>query len=499
MDEVISSPERPSVKVTYLDRQKRKRTITETTDDSSYSNPATTENIVEDPPNTPGKARSMMKVSSMKAPESRGPKKVDVHLPGPVPKRARRDSDESAKSTVSAKAKKSLHARSASSISLSRTVQQVVATTPAPISSKKLASVASDKPSSSRRPASPDTEMDDGVSVADSVMSTNRIRRSEAERVEYFKNEPECGMLEEHRAECTRCGKFVALGRKQKYTVRPWEIHRLKCDQKGRKSSSGLDTNADAEDEQAGEAEKSKPRAPARTAEQRKAALETDPFISVVKPDEVLCRNCGQWIRLSSTHAYRDYNWKSHSQTCNVAVPSKRVATATRKLQLVNDSQVKSFTPREVVCSFCDTTITSNGDGDYNIINWDNHKTTCTWPVSGTQTKSRRTSADPPSASGVSTTPFPDRPPPSSASTSTEGTLIVSDLKHPSQIQGTKRLREDDEGLDIPPDNSDTRPSNRPRTETYEVPAKEAPGPAGWLMLPFKAFVRGFKESLKRT
>lgn len=60
--------------------------------------------------------------------------------------------------------------------------------------------------------------------------------------------------------------------------------------------------------------------------------------------------------------------------------------------------------------------------------------------------------------------------------------------------RGVKRpLSEHELALDDP----DTRPQNRPRSETYEAPQKEAPGPFGWFLMPFKAFVRGFKESLQ--
>lgn len=72
---------------------------------------------------------------------------------------------------------------------------------------------------------------DDNVSVADSSTSV-KFRRNEAERVEYFQNQPECGKMEPHHVQCLRCGKSVNLGRKQTYTVRPWEIHRARCDQK---------------------------------------------------------------------------------------------------------------------------------------------------------------------------------------------------------------------------------------------------------------------------
>lgn len=71
---------------------------------------------------------------------------------------------------------------------------------------------------------------DDNESVADSI--STKFRRNEAERIEYFQNQPECGKMEPHHVQCLRCGKSVNLGRKQTYTVRPWEIHRARCDQK---------------------------------------------------------------------------------------------------------------------------------------------------------------------------------------------------------------------------------------------------------------------------
>lgn len=56
---------------------------------------------------------------------------------------------------------------------------------------------------------------------------------------------------------------------------------------------------------------------------------------------------------------------------------------------------------------------------------------------------------------------------------------------------GEKRPREDDEDEIL-----EDRRVNRPRTESYQVPEYEAPGPWGWFMQPLKAFVRGFREGL---
>lgn len=77
----------------------------------------------------------------------------------------------------------------------------------------------------------------DNTSAADSVADSNsisngRIKRTEAERKQYFENEPECSSIEAHCALCTRCKKWVRLSTRQTYSVRPWEMHRQRCDQK---------------------------------------------------------------------------------------------------------------------------------------------------------------------------------------------------------------------------------------------------------------------------
>lgn len=63
--------------------------------------------------------------------------------------------------------------------------------------------------------------------------------------------------------------------------------------------------------------------------------------------------------------------------------------------------------------------------------------------------------------------------------------------------KGVKRPLEDSE-IDLPLDDPDARPQNRPRTEAYVAPDKESPSFLGWFMMPFKSFVRGFTESMNR-
>ncbi|KAL1666679.1 hypothetical protein GGF50DRAFT_112953 [Schizophyllum commune] len=62
----------------------------------------------------------------------------------------------------------------------------------------------------SREEPEPETdETDDDASVAESFVSNIKIRRNEAERIDYFRNQPECGDIEPHCTFCTRCNKHV--------------------------------------------------------------------------------------------------------------------------------------------------------------------------------------------------------------------------------------------------------------------------------------------------
>lgn len=54
--------------------------------------------------------------------------------------------------------------------------------------------------------------------------------------------------------------------------------------------------------------------------------------------------------------------------------PSGRVAAAERKLRIVNDSQAKSFDPKNVECALCEVNVNLQGEGDYNLTSWEAHK-----------------------------------------------------------------------------------------------------------------------------
>ncbi|KAK7025207.1 hypothetical protein R3P38DRAFT_2953290 [Favolaschia claudopus] len=467
MSSESGSPERPLVKKTYLSRAKKNKKIT---NDTNYSPSSESEQDIEMPDaKSASKAKPSSKASPRKesapaAPASPGkvPKKVDVHLPGPSPRTAKSDAPSSTK-----KAKSISHNRSASSVS---SMKGIVDATDSPSTKKPLSTL-----SRKRFATPPGDDADDNASVAESSMSMNvgAIRRTEAERLEYFKNQPDCSNIEPHCVTCTRCGKVVQLGRKQTYTVKPWETHRKRCDQTIAASGSVIDDGASVRSEMRSEAG-----SVMRMNEgQRKALLEEDQRAETVQPDQVLCRKCHKWIRLSSRTNYSLGNWNAHQSKCADAVVSTRVAMAQRKIHLVNDPQAKSSGPRNVECRICGNNVALVGDTDYTLTSWEAHKQTCPPPSTSKKGKTK-------------TVPAPQ----SSVSTATDTTVAAGASEAgASSSRGTKRRLEDPE---LEPDDPDAREANRPRKEGYEPVQKDPPSLLGWFLMPFKAFIQGVKESI---
>ncbi|KAF9224029.1 hypothetical protein BS17DRAFT_780368 [Gyrodon lividus] len=443
-----------------------------------------------------------------------GPKVIDVHLPGPSPKRQRRDSEES--QAPSKPTGKSTHARGSPASSIKSNHAK-------PPSSARSSST---KLPSQRRPESPADDADETSSIAESSSGV-RVRRTEPERIQYLKDQPECGELEAHRAFCTRCESWVNLGKPRTYTVRRWEVHRLKCNQKPAAGTEDISPQAkEPQDRPTPDKEEPNPvqeeeplpspttsvavtgvnddaplptstRSIRRSEAEIIAFLQADSRAEEVKPHEVLCRSCQKWIKLSINAPYALTNWESHQQRCSGSTPSSRIATAERKITLLNDPQVKSCSPQSIHCGFCKSTVALEGAMDYDLTKWNEHKEKCVPMTSVPMTPQGSLSRisrvfPPPSSSSVNTqTPTSrlSRTPASLGKNSTEATAIADGPLHNI---GVKRSREEEAG-EVP---KDDRPTNRPRTEGYKPPEKEAPSPWGWFMQPLKAFVRGFREGL---
>ena len=147
-------------------------------------------------------------------------------------------------------------------------------------------------------------------------------------------------------------------------------------------------------------------------------------------------------------------------------------------MQLLNDPQVESPTPEAVVCKVCKLPVVLQGDGDYNLVKWHEHKANCVPPSLPPAPSS--------SASAIGGTP---KPPVSSADTET--TLVGTSLSPP---RGKKRQREDEEAAEDPAgataEGSDARPTAKRRTESYEPPKGFLPSLWRWAATEVKAFVK---------
>ncbi|KAG1860669.1 hypothetical protein DFJ58DRAFT_778444 [Suillus subalutaceus] len=485
-----SSPERRKVgssKIKYAGKAKKKRSVPNIAEDTSGEESETHQGIgTSDPQET-----------SLPGPKA-APKIVEVLLPGPSPSPSPRNSQESqvlsAKPVSKARGSRS---RTSSVVSLNRSIRHE---SPSVLSVRAKSLDKSSPASKVKCPDTPDDDADETSSIAESSAG-GRIRRSESERIQYFKDQSQCDDMEPHRVHCARCDKWINLGKRQTYAVRPWEIHRRKCDPRSPVSKKSHPSETEVEKPEGAVSvlelsqeitKQPSPQSARQSDAERKALLEEDPRAQEVKPHEVLCRSCQKWIKLSIDHAYILGNWHAHQQRCSGVVPSSRVATAERKYSLLTDPQAKSSSARHVECAFCRMNVELDGVAQYDLTKWHEHKAKCSsHPVQPTpKAPSSRLSRvfPPPSGQTVTQTPISEahKHLTSSSSASIDATAINDNSPYRT---GEKRARDEEDAGDV-------RPVNRPRTVAYQAPENEAPGPWGWFMQPFKAFVRGFREGL---
>ena len=103
---------------------------------------------------------------------------------------------------------------------------------PIPSPTKPPTSAIRTKPMS-RRGASTSSDGADGAPMM-TTWSANRAtitrtRKSEDERVQYFKSDPLCKEIEAHRALCARCNSWIELNPKRRYIMKEWVAHRKGC------------------------------------------------------------------------------------------------------------------------------------------------------------------------------------------------------------------------------------------------------------------------------
>jgi len=369
-------------------------------------------------------------------------------LPGPSPSRTGhvpQDTPASGKKPAS-KAKGTPHSRASSVASNVQDAPDDLPQTPSTTSKPRSSLGAKKSLSHIERTQTPDSTAEDRSSVGESSKTPGRARKSEAERMEFLQNDSHSGEVEPHRVFCTACQTWVELNPKRRYVMQKWVLHRKSCGKQ-----RGLSERPELSDLKS------------------EAEVEEDDSASVASPEK----------------AVAEATPPSKSQER----PSNRIAMAQRKLQLVNDPQVKRFNEHSAECAICRTEVSLKGSVEYDLTCWQEHKTTCVKSTPRPIPSPERSALPPPSI--VVTTPapavesLPEKPPPSVAST--DVTVVGSE---PSPVRvGEKRPREEDEEEDQPR-------LNRPRTELYEVPEGDSPGFLDWVALPFRSFVRGLREGL---
>jgi len=261
----------------------------------------------------------------------------------------------------------------------------------------------------------------DDVSVAE---SSKGHRKTEEERIQFFHSQPDCREVEPHRAFCIGCDQWVPLNSARPYVMRPWIVHRRECRRnslttkqyaldsrsphilsdvppqrdvtKTPSKEGGVPDDSKGDDDVTSVVQSSSEKLGRLKGEaERQAYLEGDPRAEEVRPYEVLCKTCEKWVQLGNKTRFSLGHWKDHQKRCsgsmcvslicgrtlsqfdNIHSPSSRVATAERKLKLVNDASAKSFSATSVRCGHCDTTIALDGERDYNLTKWEEHKANC--------------------------------------------------------------------------------------------------------------------------
>lgn len=279
-----------------------------------------------------------------------------------------------------------------------------------------------------------------------------------------------------------------------------------------------------------------------RTVAQRRAYLRDDPLSGELEPHRVFCRGCQKWIKLGSNTEYALANWQTHMLRCPRSSPSSvrsmrqtpskpafspssRVSITERKIVLLNDPQVRTFSKTHVQCGCCKTEVALEGEVDYDLTKWAAHKETCIpsvllashtrvglalicddrmTPAPITPEGSRPCANPPHSTSSTHSHVSAGRPGRSptptgsgSSSNTTETTAVAESPESPAAVKvGVKRGRDEEtEEVEVAED-IDERPINRRRTETYKPPRQDVPNLFGWLMHPLKEFARGFREGL---
>ncbi|KZT07295.1 uncharacterized protein LAESUDRAFT_123131 [Laetiporus sulphureus 93-53] len=275
------------------------------------------------------------------------------------------------------------------------------------------------------RTGTPDSTADEHSVTGESSKGNIRTRKTEAERIEFLQSDPLSGEVEPHRVYCRACEEWVQLNLKRKYVMQHWILHRKQHhkQQDASERPEAEDTKSDAAEE-----------------ERTRKDIIVDEVAAVV---------------VDAVHDERPASER----------PSSHVATAQRKLSLVNDGQVKKISEQSVECAICHAEVSVRGEVDYDLTLWKEHKATCapsTQHPAVAQSPAKATSPVVPVEAGPASSEPPSR-------------------------TSRKRRREDDE-------EDQPQPLRRRPSLAQMLEVEDAKTFFDLLAHPFRSFMRGYRE-----
>lgn len=176
--------------------------------------------------------------------------------------------------------------------------------------------------------------------------------RNVAERMEGLQQDPRCGEVQPHQVFCLMCNRWIKLYREVEYIDSNWLRHAERCSLRMRcvallrcilphsynfcmSSEAKLNikpAGGSSKPSKASKATSSAPKEipmssetglPQKSKQQREALLRTDPLIKEVKPKQVQCKMCDEWVKLNANSDFDPCNWQHHLTVCRKDVTSK--------------------------------------------------------------------------------------------------------------------------------------------------------------------------------
>ncbi|KAI0091455.1 hypothetical protein BDY19DRAFT_991161 [Irpex rosettiformis] len=176
----------------------------------------------------------------------------------------------------------------------------------------------------------------DAESIATIDGKPRRKRKSEAERIQFFKDDLWCQEVEAHRILCRNCGEWKDLHPKRRFVMQNWLAHKKACP--GSKNPPLFSTPKPISQVSALHAVATpiRTQTPSSTTSdtlgpmeaEGKATLENDFRTGEIRPHEVFCTQCATWVKLYPTTKYSPKNWLAHVQQCPGTASSSAAPTA---------------------------------------------------------------------------------------------------------------------------------------------------------------------------